>query len=192
MYQNVNRYVDFLAKHRITQNQFLFLYLIKFNEYGAIKVYKEAFPTGDRTMIGEAQKEDLIKLGFIEKVGEGSTVTDYRITEKFNNLYLQDKFAAADEVWALYPGYARIGNSDKAVPLTNMDKYQFAIMYSERIKHSIDEHLEVIEDLKYARNNGLINYGIRKFVESEQWRKIRPLRKKEDEVIRVDKLMEDF
>lgn len=192
MYLDVNRLVRFMARHKIGHHEVFFLYCLKFREYDAIKIYKEAFPTYDGSMIGADLKQNLITLGFIEHVGEGASATDYRITDKFNKLFLADKFAAAEEIWKEYPGYARIGSEGKAIPLTNMDFYQFANTYAERIKNSVEEHLEVLEDLRFAKQNGMLNYGIKKFVESEQWRKIRPLRKNQDKIITVEKLLEDF
>lgn len=181
MYRDVTRYVKFITKHKLTQEQFLFLYCLKFNEHEAMKIYKEAFPTDEsiqlenRTMIGDANKKDLIDRGFIRQAGKNELDTSYEITEKFNSAFLSSYFTAADEMWMAYPSYADI--QGKKIPLCTMDRYQHAQLYTERIKFSVEEHLEVIKDIQYGKENGLISSSIENFVRGEVWLKIRAYRK---------------
>lgn len=174
MFISVERYVKFIKDNKLTQPQFLMLYLLRRKKFSVINMYKEAHPTEDGSMIGEIHKQDLIDRGFLEKVGEGDKASDYVITEKFNHIFLSNHFIAADEFWSLYPGYVRINGQN--VPLTNMDKYAFANIYAERIDYLVDEHKEVMLDLKFGRDNNLIVSNIEKFVRSESWTKIREIR----------------
>lgn len=175
MYQSVSRYVDFITKNYLTQDQFLFMYLLKFNETDEIVKFKNTFPKLDGSMIGEEFKMDLIDRGFIRHVGDNNKASNYELTDKFNNLWMKNHFLSAEEVWNLYPGYVEI--TGKRIPLMTMDKYQFANLYAERIKYSIEEHKEILLDLRYGREKDLIVTSIEKFVQAEMWTKLRVLRK---------------
>lgn len=174
MFQNVERYIDFITKNKLTQAQFLMLYLVYRKKIACINRYKESFPTTDGSMIGDANKLDLIKRGFLVKVGEGTSNNDYEITEKFTDLFYKDITNAANQVWDLYPGFIKINGIN--TPLTNMDKFRFANIYGERIDYSIDEHKEVVKDVQFGRANDLLRTNIEKFVTSEGWLKLRSVR----------------
>lgn len=179
MYRDVNKYIDFLVKNYLTQDQFLMLYLIRTKDHENIKKFKQAFPKLDKSMIGEEYKQDLIDRGFVQKTGDNDSIDSYVITEKFNKLFLKNYIEAADEFWAIYPSYGTINGTP--IPLKNMDKYQFANAYVARINNSVEEHLEVLEDLKFGIKNNLIKCGIEKFVVAEMWSQIRQIRLKQKE-----------
>lgn len=174
MFQDVERYVDFITKNKLTQAEFLFLYLLKRKRVDAIAKYKRAFPSDDGSMIGNRSMTDLIKRGFLIHLGEGEKVSDYEVSGAFNDLFVQDKFEAADEVWKLYPPFVNIGGND--MTLTSCDRYEFAILYAEAIDYNVEEHKLVVEDIKYARDHGLLRISIEKFVRSKGWEAIRSKR----------------
>lgn len=180
MFQDVERYVDFIAKNSLSQPQFLFLYLIRRKKGEVIIKYKNAFPSGDDSMIGEIWKKDLVDRGFLVQVGEGTKMSDYEVTEKFNNIYLQDRWEALSELYEKYPGFVNIGGVD--IPLTACDRYKLAILYVEAIDYSVDEHKEVILDVEYGRTNGLLRANIEKFINGKGWEKIRQLRLKQSTI----------
>lgn len=190
MFQNVEKYVDFIIENKLTQSQFLFLYLLYRNKFSCIVKYKNSFPTEDGSMIGKPAIEDLIKRGFVNKVDEGISANSFMITEKFHKLFLKNHHIAAQEFWDRYPGFVRIQGI--ATPLTNMDKYVFANIYAERIDYSVDEHLEVLKDLEFGVQQSLIRTSIEKFVRSEAWKKLRDLRLNQRTIQEVDSLAGDF
>jgi hypothetical protein len=184
MFVSVERYVTFIGKHKLTQPQFLFLYLIKFKKWSALQDYRNAFPHDDGSTIGRSDRQDLIDRGFIIHHKEKGIGPDaYETTKVFNDLYVTDVWEAADEVWKKYPGFVRIGGRD--VPLTNVDRYQFQLLYGERIGYSVDEHNEVLKDLDYGIKHGLVRQNIEKFVRSQAWEKIRQVRLNEQEIAEV-------
>lgn len=187
MFTNVNKYIDFIVENKLTQAQFLLLYCLRRKNVSAINKYKEAFSTGDGTMIGEAAKKDLIDRGFIQKVGEGITNEDYQITDKFNHIFLKNHFNAMEEFLSVYPGYIDING--KNVPVQTMDRYNAANIYAERIDYSVDEHLEVMKDMRYGREHNLIRSNVENFIRSESWRKIREIRLGQ---VKVEQAREDI
>lgn len=190
MFQNVERYVDFITKNVLSQGQFLMLYLIYRKKYESIKKYKECFPSDDGTMIGRGAQDDLIKRGYLLKVDDEGRADSYQITDKFLCLFLKDLHEAANQFWDKYPGFVSIDS--KTIPLTNMDKYKFANIYGERIDHSVDEHLEVMKDLEFGVQKNLIRVSIENFVRSEGWMKIRPLRFHLESIKELPKETNDF
>lgn len=175
MFVNVQRYVDFLAEHSLSQQQFLLLYLIKFRKQSVMEEYMKGFPTADGSMIGKESRQDLIDRGFLKHDAEkGLGIQSYDTTDKFNDLYVNDTWEAMTEFWNLYPGFVRIEGRD--VPLTNVDKYQLQLLYGERIGYDVGEHKEVLKDLKYGVLKGLVRQNIEKFVRAEMWQKIREVR----------------
>lgn len=190
MFQDVERYVEFITKNKLTQAQFLMLYLMYRKKYECIKIYKERVPTEDGTMIGAGAKQDLIDRGFLEKVDDLGKADSYQITDKFLKLFVKDLHEAANQFWDKYPGFINIQGTP--VPLTNMDKYRFTNIYGERIDHSVDEHLEVMKDLEFGVNNNLIRSSIENFVKSEGWIKLRQIRLNKEIIAKVDALSNDF
>ena len=180
MFQNVERYVEFITKNKLTQSQFLMLYLMYRKKSECIKIYKEHHPTDDGTMIGGNLNKDLIDRGFLEPAPEATEPNRYVLTDKFLKLFIKDSQEAANQFWDKYPGYVSIQGVN--TPLTNMDKYRFTLIYAERIDHSVDEHLEVMKDLEFGVQNNLIRSSIENFVKSEGWSKIRPIRLNKEKI----------
>src|SRR5574343_636922 len=174
MFLDVDRYVNFLSKNKLTQSQFLMLYCLHKKKWEAIELYKKEFPNEDGTMIGNILKNDLVERGFIAKVGEGEKADSYMVTEKFTNIFVADLYNAADEVWNLYPPFISIKGIN--TPLTTMDKYKFANLYGERIRYDVEEHKQVIADIKFGREHNLIRNNIENFTRAEMWGSIRKIR----------------
>lgn len=175
MFVDVEKYIKFIVKNKLTQAQFLFMYLIYRKKWKAYTMYKEAFPADESGhFLGKFLLDDLIKREFIEVVGETGKTGDYKLTEKFTDLYFNDIFIATEELKSNYPAFTIIGGNQ--IPLTAVDIYQIAGIYGERIDHSVEEHKEVIKDLIYARDKGAIRMSLEKFVRGEIWKGIRPSR----------------
>lgn len=173
MYCNIDRYINFITENGLTQSQFTMLYLIARKRSDLISKYKEAFPTGDGTMIGSSLKRDLIDRGFIIKCKDGETQDCYELGQNFLNIYL-DEYECGNEILEIYPSFMTI--KGLSVPLITMDRYEFRQIYATRIGFDRTEHYEVVKDLKFAIEKNIIRFGIEKFVRAEMWKEIRKLR----------------
>ena len=91
----------------------------------------------------------------------------------FLDIYI-DAHTASNEFWDLYPAYSNSNGVN--YPLMLVDRVVFRETYNGIIKGNREEHNEIMKDLKYAVDNDMIKGTITKFVTSEQWTKIRPLR----------------
>jgi len=162
------RYVNFICENKITQGQFLLLYLAYKKRMDLILKYKQTFPADDGTMIGKYLMDDLINRGWLEKVGE-----NLQVSPAFKTIFC-DKVTVAEELFAIYPSTTEI--SGTIVPLTAVDLIQIANLYDDAIMNSIIEHEEVLKDIKYANENNMLNLSILKFVQSKYWLAIRKKR----------------
>jgi hypothetical protein len=176
-------YVSFLIEHDITQAQFLLLYLIYKNRPDLIRKYKEKFPSDDGTMIGQYYTDDLIKKGLLIKSKEDKIT----LSTKFLSIFI-NKHEACEQIFSVYPTHYNKDGMD--IPLTAMDRNIFANLYDTYIQSSILEHLEVIKDIQYAKENNILNIGIEKFLKSKYWLIIRPKRLegkiKETTLLKID------
>jgi len=71
--------------------------------------------------------------------------------------------------------------SGKYVPLRNISKKfysldEFFFHYSTIIGHSIDKHKEIMELLKWGRENKRITYGLLEFCASQKWNDLKLMR----------------
>lgn len=161
-------YIKFLIKHDLTQSQYLLLHLVHKKRTDLIRDYKEKFPTDDNTMIGKYLIDDLVKKGFL--IEKDNT---YKLTNKFLEQYV-DKFTATEEIYDEYPSF--FNKDGLNIPLKGMDRNIFANLYDKAISSSVLEHIEVMEDIKFGIEQGLMNLGIDKFIKSKHWLAIRPHR----------------
>jgi hypothetical protein len=162
-------YLQFLFKTGLTQSQFLLLHLIYNKDQKYIDMYKERFPTDDGTMIGKVPTQQLLNEGWL-------TVNKDRIlqvTDKFKEYYVIDEIAL-EELIQIYPPFYDKGGVK--IPLVTVSKHEYSLKYGRKIYNSYQEHKEVMKDLQFAVNNNLINFGIAKFIDSDMWIKLRPMR----------------
>lgn len=162
-------YVSFLIEHKLTQGQFLSLMLVYKGRRDLMTRYREAFPSGDSTMIGAYMTEDLFIKGFLSREDNGKI----KVTKKFLEAFI-NKHTASDEIFNLYPTH--FTKDGISFPLSAMDRNVFANLYDIAIMSSIGEHLEVVKDIIFAIQKDLLKIGIDKFVKSKYWLVIRPIR----------------
>lgn len=162
-------YIKFIIEHKLTQGQYLLLYLVYKQRPDLIRAYKEAFPSGDSTMIGQYFIDDLFTKEMLTKHSNGSITVSQKFLEAFIN-----KHTATEQIFDIYPTHFSLNGTN--VPLTAMDRSAFAGLYDIAIQSSVLEHLEVVEDIKYAIKHDLLKIGIDKFVKSKFWTTIRPMR----------------
>lgn len=181
----LDEYIDFLAKHDLTQDQLLFLMLLYYNRVDLIKKYKQNFPNEEGTMISTYLIEKLKEKGFIRINEDGLFLED-----KFVDLFVDDKLAT-DEVYELYPSFVL---SDKGVniPLKSMDKRIFKEIYVRKIQGSVKEHKEILKDIQYGIENDLLRMGINKFLVAEHWKSIRTERLRNNSTTKENTLYDDF
>lgn len=170
------RYIDFICEHKLTQGQFLLLYLMYKKRGDLIVKYKKHHPTDnvaeDKSMIGEYWVNDLIKREYIvTEVIDGKNT--YQLANKFRKAFC-NPLDIADELVSAYPSTMEIDG--KIIPLTAIDTVIVAQTYGKAIMESQEEHLEVLKDIEYGKENNLLSMGLKTFINSKYWLALRKKR----------------
>lgn len=164
---DLDRYADFLMKHTISPNQFLFLWLIMNGKYSLLYKYCEEIKSFSKNEIFQ-----LVDKGFIEKPKEASGgalfADDFVVTKKFRSLvFAEDPEAMFQEFWNLYPNYLFINSKKVPTKGTNMEELEER--YVKMIKDNLSLHNAIIASVEWGKQHGFLNTGILKFFESRAW-----------------------
>lgn len=102
---------------------------------------------------------------------------------EFNKVFLKSWMKASGELgrelFDEYPPFLNING--KYAPLRDISKKfssleEFYFFYSSQIGHNPEKHKEVMEIMRWAKNNGHLNFGLTNFVISHQWDALKQLR----------------
>ncbi len=162
---DIENALKFCLKHNIHLNEFIILHLTGKNDK-LLGDYITKFSYEDK--LSGINTDNLIEKGYLKQVEGG-----YAVTKLFYNLFAtEDRFYT--DIYNLYPGF--VLSDTKRLPVKSGDSFELCKMYMKSIGGSLEEHEEVIEDLKYGIENNLITFSITNFV-CGYYREIRKLRK---------------
>lgn len=167
MIASLRDYVNFLAKHNMSGDQFLFCCLIYEQKFDLIyKIFNE------RGGFDRDELNDLEDRGYVINLNkENDTWADmYNITDKFRSEIYGDEFSMWKEFTDTYPQFIFI--EGKKIPAQSTDLDFLRVAYMAKIGRSPILHKKIIEHLIYASDHDMINMGIEKWVKGEQWRAI--------------------
>jgi len=158
------QFVDFLAKHRITSDQFLFMFLIYREDYTSLYKYTEQVKG-----LHPDEILDLVRRGYMvnENVSNQYFADSFHITEKFTSEVFEFARDAAAEFWEAYPAFIFV--QGKRFSTKNVNKEDFYDDYTKKVGHSLRLHKKVMAALKYGIEVSAINMGIGKWFDSQQW-----------------------
>lgn len=178
IYFDDQKALDFLVKHKITPNQFLFLWLRmapdEIQGYARLLRYiKEVRGFTEWELMDLREKGwifyDEEKAKKMVKSGEDHRfILDMHFPTKraFKTFWL-DFHIAGEELWNAYPNTLNIKGS--LVPAKTCDKEELAKKYAKIIKYDKSSHQKILELLKKAKMANAISLGIEKFVDSRHW-----------------------
>jgi hypothetical protein len=178
MIDDVNAYVDFMVKHKISTNQFLLLQLLheetmfkevksnslRFKKIG--NIYKWSKEGKGWT---EQEIEDLIAKDYL--FGIKSKQTNGTITYSIDQLILTQKFSdimfvnsnfAFEEILDIYPDTFQIQGQTVFTKSGDLDKVQQN--YFKLIRGNTVKHEEIKYIITYAKERGLCNYKLENFL----------------------------
>lgn len=185
---DINKFIDFLCKNQLTPNQFTFCYLLctddvvkrtsneiafsnkgniykYFNEIGAIVSIQDIRYLEDRGFIVDTNKK-------------GDTYYDnFVVTQTLIDL-LFGKEEDFEDLWKLYPAFIKIDG--RSIPAKSCNPDELSKKYFIILRKTSFTHSDVIETLKYCKENDLISMGIEKWVMSRQWENFKEKPKKDD------------
>lgn len=147
--------IDFLAKKKLTFNQFCMCLLVHYKDVASIIKYTNevGFLTGG-TVIKPNKKQvneldDLVERGFIEytfrRKDDKHHLDNYSVTEKFTKGFLDGFKEKIKQVWDMYPTYMIINNEEK--PYGKSDFEAFSDQYTKLLKEDVSVHEKIVIDL---------------------------------------------
>lgn len=171
MIDNVNEYVSFMVKQKLSTNQFLLLYLLHCENYFKSKdglkyktignIYKWS-EQGEGWTLEEV--EDLIKKDYVFGIKTSGTypIDQLLLTQKFSDLMFINSNFAFDEILEIYPDSFLIQNQTVFTKAGDLDKVREN--YFKLIKGSLIKHEEIKQIISYAKERGLCNYKLENFL----------------------------
>lgn len=201
MFEDFNRYLNFLVDNVITANQFLLCYLLYLDrkarenneeihgsESGYTLLYKYIHHCGiydkDKETNVAFSPRDIHNLevrGFITNNNKkGESFADYlELTDKFMNIF-SNSYKDFDQFWDTYPGFIEnfVNRSGPLITLKSVVKEELEVLYYKRIKTKI-AHKKMMGVLIWAIENNKINMSIKNFIGGEVWKDLESIMNKE-------------
>lgn len=183
----INDLVNFLDKHRITAEQFIYCLLLYYDKrYSKIpgtnnisrplsQLYKY------HNNIKNFTKEDLetlVEKGFIVQTGNKIVPDMLEITDKFEKEYLGDNLKFID-VWETYPAWVEnfTHPSKGNISLKTTSDYTGTMNLYNKFVKTQKVHERVIEAIEWGKTTKCINMSLERFVNSKAWEAIWEMQK---------------
>lgn len=116
----------------------------------------------------------------IPKEGETLNFKTIPFNKNFLKMYLKESNQLGKELFDLYPPFINING--KLCSIKNFTKAglysfeDFCLFYAKQIKNATVTHERVMDALRFAIENNLINYTILEFISSHKWIEIEYIR----------------
>jgi hypothetical protein len=176
MIDDVNAYVDFMVKHKLSTNQFLLLMLLHTESYFKSQKglkYKTVGNIYKWSKEGkgwsEQEIEDLINKDYlfgIKSQQVNGTITysidQLILTQKFSDIMFVNSTFAFEEILEIYPDTFQINGQVVFTKSGDLDKVQQN--YFKLIKGNTVKHEEIKNIITYAKERGLCNYKLENFL----------------------------
>ena len=173
--EDISNLVDLLCKLKINIEQYLLCMMIKDRRFNEAYRYVHE--------IGVFKMEDLLDLeekGYIYNFQNGKPDFQYcMITDKFLEVVYNNNIESpGEELWDIYPNFIRVDNKKLIAKNTNKDK--FCMDYSRKYGMYVEVHKKIMEITQWGKEKGLIQCGIQKYLETEQWNALISEKKQEN------------
>jgi len=161
MFVDVNKYVELMLKHSVSEHQILIMTLLDSNDINTIKLYKS------KLTFNKEEFKDLLNRGLIKEKNDFEFIVtiDLFIEEEVTQLF--------EEILNLYPDNINInGNlaSAKSIDIEEFAEYY----YHKIIKGDKSKHTKLINIIKdHFQYETYAKMGIEKFLKSKEYERVR-------------------
>lgn len=178
----INTILNLLITYNLTADELLVIYLtfLARDEENHPEYFAKWFSNGGGTRLRDIF-ESIKSKGLIHKDYNPETYdpNDIEFNKNFLKSWIKNSGEMGQELFDTYPSWGNVNG--KTIPLKNIAKKfntldEFFFCYSSTIKHNPDKHKEIMDILKWAKENGKITSGILDFVISQQWIGLKELR----------------
>jgi hypothetical protein len=175
MIGDLKEFVNFLVKHQMTAEQFLFCCLIYEKQFSLLyKIHQE------REGFDIEAIRNLEDRGYVKDLNKSNeTYADmYIVTEKFTEAIYCDTDAMFEELINTYPMFFYL--DQKKLPAQSCDLDKLKLVYFNFIKRNPKKHKKIIEALNTIKAENGIYMGIEKWVTGRQWRGVETIQKEQE------------
>ncbi len=161
---SIDEIVDKTIQHQINLQQFFFLYWVHLGEHRLLEKY-----CVEGKGFREADVVDLRKRGLVIDYNEkGEYLSDkFFVSNEFTEGFFGDGMKNAQEFYDAYPNFLQIDFS--RVTTKGFDPDLFLKQYAIKYGHDDVYHRRIMDALQIAITQGMVNLGLKKWVDSRQW-----------------------
>lgn len=172
-----------MATYKLTADELLLIYLtfMARDEEGCHKeFFNQWFENGGssqlRNLFESLKSKNIIHKNYITDTWDPNQI---EFNKNFLKSWTKNSLQMGQELFDAYPPFINIKGTyyplrDPAKKFSSLDDFFF--FYSTQIGHNPEKHKEVMDILSWAKDNGLINFGILSFVVNNQWKSLKELR----------------
>ena len=181
----LNVILNLMSKHKLTESELMLIYLTflaQDEQGGHTEYFVRWLNSGGQEKL-RPLFESLKEKGIIRKNynPESYIPNEIEFNKSFLKSWSKNTGELGKELFDAYPAFVQ-GNG-RLLPLRNVSKRfhsldEFFFNYSTTIGHSTEKHAEIMELLKWGKENNHITYGILEFVTSHKWLELKELRDK--------------
>lgn len=172
-----------MASYKLTESELMLVYLTflaQDEQGGHTEYFVKWLSNGGQERL-RSLFESLKEKGIIKKSynPESYIPNEIEFNKTFLKSWAKNTGEMGQELFETYPAFVQSGT--KLLPLRNISKRfysleEFFFHYSTLINHSAEKHSEIIELLKWGKENGHITYGLLEFCASRKWMELKELR----------------
>lgn len=165
MKDEISEWVNLLLKHRLTANQFIFLYLKVRHKDEALYRYLETTRALSAKELNELEERGLI---INANVSANDYWADHYIVADGFAKIIDPFLQMAEEFWSLYPSMPLDGR--RKTLLKSVDKIEFLFAYAFTVMLDNQIHASAMRALRYLIGKKEVNQRIDVWVEEKRWR----------------------
>jgi len=179
---SVDREMDVLCRWGLTADEWMFIKLLFVAKEPEgrpqlfMRYINECTKTGvPRDMLTSLKNKKVLDAKYnIPKEGEATSIDDIKFSVTFEKQYFKISGEAGLEMFNAYPSHLYMTDG-KMLPARNITKGgyfssdDFFFAYCKAIKHSAQTHELVMQSLRFAKDNNLIQFGIIEYLASQKW-----------------------
>jgi len=167
MISDIDKYVEFLVEHKLSEHQFLLLWLIKTKNTKSIAHYKKHKDFSISELDDLIEREWIDDFGLVRDNKRTFNIYDFIVTDKFTNAVIVDEEDAYDELKKVYPKWFNIKGTK--VPAITGDPLVMAKLYFQCHKGNKLVHAKIVEiTANYFKNKPPVE-KMENYIKNKRW-----------------------
>jgi hypothetical protein len=174
MFLKTKKIIEILNRYKINLDQLFILHCIALNDNESLAEYSKSIGVFDPELIMDLVNKDLLVREQIPNYGDIEFLDLYLTEKAKQELFVATQIAGV-QLWNAYPDFIII-NGTKTITKKGgefngkyWDKQMLIELYCEKIGFDVELHKKIINTVKIADSNNMINFVIRSFIWDELW-----------------------